>query len=101
MSNALKPPANAISVASEGSFYVPAFEVRLKPDPATTVARKLPLAVVRDVIQVTYKDNVNEVDGFELTINNWDARTLDFKYTGRGTPKDDEDTGYQTLFDPG
>jgi phage protein D len=101
MSNALKPPANAVSVASEGSFYVPAFEVRQKPATSETVARKLPLSVVRDVIQVTYKDNVNEVDSFELTINNWDARTLDFKYTGRGNPKDDGDAGYQTLFDPG
>jgi phage protein D len=42
-----------------------------------------------DVLQVTYKDNVEEIDSFELTVNNWDADTRRFKYHDR------------RLFDPG
>jgi phage protein D len=62
-------------------FYVPYFEVKLQNRP-------LKQDVVRDVIQVTYKDNVKSIDSFDITINNWDAEKLTFKYS---------DTG---LFDP-
>lgn len=94
------PPANAIKIASEdsrfGSFYVPAFEIRIH-------GRKLPRDVVRDVTQVTYKDNVNDIDNFELTINNWDARVRDFKYVGiEGRVRDDDARAqFQGIFDPG
>jgi uncharacterized protein len=101
MSATLTPPANAVSVAAEGPFYVPAFEVRIKSAGGDAAAKKLPPSVVRDVMQVTFKDNVNEIDGFELTVNNWDAKTRDFKYTGRGMPGDDPTGGYQKIFDPG
>ena len=37
--------------------------------------------VVRDVISVTYKDNVEEIDSFEIAINNWDAEHATFKYS--------------------
>ena len=75
-------------------LYVPAFEVKVS-------GSSLPNEVVRDVIEVTYKDTVekNKFDTFEITINNWDDEKLDFKYTGfrDGTadPQRDE------LFDPG
>jgi phage protein D len=70
------------SVATAGDFYVPAFELRLRGRP---VAQD----VVRDVMSVTYKDNVAEIDSFEVVINNWDAVNRTYKYS------DD------TLFDPG
>src|SRR6266478_1816457 len=70
------------SIATVGDFYVPAFELRLRGRP---VAKD----VIRDVISVTYKDNVAEIDSFEVVINNWDAGSRAFKYS------DD------TLFDPG
>jgi phage protein D len=70
------------SIATAGDFYVPAFEMRLRGRP---VAKD----VVRDVISVTYKDSVAEIDSFEVVINNWDAEQRQFKYS------DD------TLFDPG
>jgi len=63
-------------------FYIPTFEVKLR-------GRPLGLDVVRDITQVTYRDNIDEIDGFELTVNNWDAERRIFKYS-------DED-----LFDPG
>ena len=33
--------------------------------------------VIRDVMSVTYKDNLAEIDSFEVAINNWDAGTAD------------------------
>jgi phage protein D len=63
-------------------FYVPAFEVRL-------AGHKAPRDVVRDILSVTYKDSLADIDSFELTINNWDAETRAFKYSD------------QRLFDPG
>ena len=50
----------------QGDFYVPRFEIKI-------AGVNLPQDVLRDVVQVTYKDNVKELDSFELTVNNWDA----------------------------
>jgi phage protein D len=80
MSTATVP--TTVEIYAGQDFYVPVFEVKLRKS-------LLPKDVVRDVIQVTYKDNIDEIDSFELTINNWDAETRSFKYS---------DT---TLFDPG
>jgi phage protein D len=63
-------------------FYVPAFELRLR-------GAGVPRDVIRDVTQVSFKDSLTDVDSFDVTINNWDAAALKFKYS------DD------TLFDPG
>ena len=63
-------------VYAGNDFYVPYFEVAVG-------GRKQSGAVVRDVIQVAYKDNVQEIDGFELTVNNWDAHERKFKYSDR------------------
>lgn len=70
------------SIATVGDFYVPSFELKLRGRP---VAKD----VIRDVISVSYKDNVAEIDSFEVVITNWDAEHRTFKYS------DD------TLFDPG
>jgi phage protein D len=54
-------------------------------------------------MEVTYKDNVNEIDNFELTINNWDAQARDFKYVaieGR-VRSEDVRSQYVGIFDPG
>lgn len=56
-------------------FRVPEFEVRID-------GASLPRNVVRDVMSVTYHDNIKEIDGFEMEVNNWDATRLDFKYIG-------------------
>ena len=61
-----------------GHFYVPRFEVKIE-------GVGLPRDVLRDVIQVTYKDNIKEIDSFELTVNNWDAGVRTFKYIGSET----------------
>ena len=59
-------------------FWVPEFEVRID-------GASLPRNVVRDVISVTYHDNIKEIDGFDMVVNNWDATRLNFKYIGGST----------------
>ena len=58
-----------------GEFYVPRFEVH-------AAGAALPESVVRDVTQVTYHDNIKEIDSFEITVGNWDAKKRKFKYIG-------------------
>jgi phage protein D len=79
-------------------FYAPSFELRID-------GVGLPRGVLRDVMEVTYHDDVNEIDGFELTVNNWDATARACKYIGSETAaqlKSTSDTAkLLTLFDPG
>lgn len=63
-------------------FYVPTFEV-------TVGSVALSGEQILDITQVSYRDSVEQVDSFEITINNWDARRRAFKYSD----------GH--LFDPG
>lgn len=62
----------------QGDFYVPRYEIKI-------AGVSLPQNVLRDVIQVTYKDSIKELDSFELTVNNWDAGRRGFKYVGSET----------------
>jgi len=83
-------------------FYAPGFEVRID-------GVGLPKGVLRDVMQVTYHDDINEIDGFELTVNNWDATARRCKYIGsEGAPPGPRQpeggsnaAKLFTLFDPG
>jgi phage protein D len=74
--------AAAIPIYEGQDFYVPAFEVKLDGRPAGQ-------EVIRDIVSVSYKDSVQEIDSFEISITNWDAAKRTFKYSD------------QTLFDPG
>ncbi len=71
-----------VAITSQYDFFVPAFEVRLK-------GRSLDREVLRDVINVSYRDGLGSIDACELTLNNWDAERRDFKYLEND------------LFDPG
>jgi phage protein D len=66
--------ANAAAVPLFADFYVPYFEVKI-------AGHAQAQTVVRDITQASYKDNIQEIDSFELTVNNWDAATRDFKYS--------------------
>jgi phage protein D len=70
------------------TFYVPHFQVKVE-------GSDLPDDVVGDVLEVAYRDSIQEIDGFELTVNNWDAQRLGFKY------EPSSDSSYQGLFDVG
>jgi phage protein D len=73
-------------------FYVPRFEIRI-------AGADLPGEVLRDVTQLTYHDNLQEIDGFELTVNNWNEVTQDFKYLGSGLESSAQED-LQRIFDP-
>src|SRR5258708_27279475 len=83
------------SLAQHG-FYVPQCEVRI-------AGAGLPRDVLRDISQVSYQDDLNKIDGFSLTVNNWDAATRQFKYNG-GEPPDLKDSTKESqrfrLFEP-
>ncbi len=78
-------------------FYVPQMEIKIE-------GVGLPRDVLRDVIQLTYKDNIDEIDSFEITVNNWDPTTNDFKYIGSETAESLQGSGadsqLQRLFEP-
>jgi uncharacterized protein len=79
----------ATAIYKEGeSFYVPQFKVIVRE-------RELPDDMVRDVMQVSYTDSTEEIDSFELVVNNWDAGAGKFKYEPpvKGS--------YAGIFDPG
>jgi phage protein D len=82
---------------NQRSFYAPQFEIKIEN---TGLAPN----VLRDVMQLTYKDNINEIDSFEITVNNWDAARRDFKYVGTEEPQllDPDNPGSRTdhIFDP-
>lgn len=83
--------------AQQNGFYVPQFEVKIQ-------GVGLPHDVLRDVIQINYHDNIKEIDGFEITVNNWDSLTRQFKYVGAETQADLDgstaDSERYRLFDP-
>lgn len=70
------------------TFYVPQYEVRIN-------GRSLPDNIVRDVMQVTYKDNVQEIDSFDLQISNYDSLRGLPKYEPPSAPE------HGGIFDPG
>ena len=61
--------------AEFAGFYVPRFDINVSGD-------GFPETTLRDVVQVTYKDNVKEIDSFELVVNNWDEDKRTFMYIG-------------------
>jgi phage protein D len=71
-------------------FYVPAFDLKIE-------GRDLPADAAKDVIDVRYGDSIAEIDTFDLTVNNWDAEALDFKYTG---PKAGGEAKHSQVFTP-
>lgn len=72
------------------TFYVPQFQVSI-------AGKTLKEGLLRDVMQVTYRDNVEEIDSFELVVNNWDAgaRQPQPKYEPNSRPE------FSGIFDPG
>jgi len=71
-------------------LYVPTYKVML-------VGQPLASNVVHDITSVTYKDSIDQIDSFEITISNWDD--------GGATYRDVKQRKYkysdQDLFDPG
>ena len=62
----------------QGGFYVPRYEVKIE-------GANLPRDVLFDVRSLTYHDDVDGLDGFDLVVNNWDEARRAFKYIGSET----------------
>src|SRR5262245_34207274 len=87
-----------------GAFYVPQFKITVQGSP-------MPGEVLHDVVEVTYKDKLEEIDSCELVVNNWDATNRCFKYIGAedldpksgkpsGDAQNDPNAKLWNLFDP-
>lgn len=81
-----------------GEFYIPRFEVH-------AMGGSLPADTLRDIMSITYKDNVKEIDSFDITLGNWDSTARRLKYVGpeiapAGSPSSPETRRYN-LFNPG
>jgi len=78
-------------------FWVPRFEL-------TIDGVSLDNRVLRDVVEVTYQDNVEQIDGFELVVGNWDSARNRFKYMGSEGDRHSRDDAalreLETLFEP-
>jgi phage protein D len=77
--------------AQTETFYVPQVQLYVSGAP-------LQDNVIGDVLQVTYKDKVNEIDSFDIEINNWDADYRTFKFA---PPLITPTADYTGVFDPG
>lgn len=73
------------------TFYVPQVQVYVN-------GQLLGDNVIDDVLQVSYKDSVNELDTFSIEINNWDADYRRFKFS---PPLQTPTLDYTGIFDPG
>lgn len=84
------------SATNAAGFRVPRFEL--------TIDGVLPEnRVLRDIIDVTYHDNIDQIDGFELTVANWDPVHHRYKYIGSEDPGGSSDPSrheLETLFEP-
>ncbi|HTV73863.1 MAG TPA: contractile injection system protein, VgrG/Pvc8 family [Candidatus Acidoferrales bacterium] len=54
-----------IPIYEVNDFYAPAFSLKIR-------SAEFPEVVARDVISVTYKDSIDELDTVDLVLNNWD-----------------------------
>ena len=67
------------------TFFVPAFELEVNGSP-------MPRDVVRDVIEVTYTDSLEQIDSFTFTLNNWDAEHRRNRFVGDGVKQAERDS---------
>lgn len=78
-------------------FLVPRHEIRIAGSP-------LPGGVLRDVIELTYRDSIKEIDSAEIVVNNWDTARNRFKFIGSEASASSHGTGeaetLEHLFDP-
>jgi phage protein D len=77
--------------SQQETFYAPNFQFIVK-------GRPLGAEIINDVLQVTYTDKVNEIDSFQIDINNWDADQRTFKFA---PPLKNATQDFTGIFDPG
>jgi phage protein D len=78
--------------ASKDAYYAPDFELWIFNSPASPT-------VVKDIIEVKYEDALERIDGFTLTVNNWNAQIQRPIYYGYY--RDEPAAEHPNLFEPG
>jgi phage protein D len=68
----------AAADAANHGFYAPTFELHID-------GASLPRDVLRDVSELSYHDDIDEIDNFQITVNNWDDVAKRCKYIGSET----------------
>jgi uncharacterized protein len=84
------------SEARAAGFRVPRLEL-------TIDGVRLENRVLRDVIELTYHDSIDAIDGFELVVANWDAERRRYRYIGSEDAESARDPSaheLETLFEP-
>jgi uncharacterized protein len=77
--------------SQQETFYVPSVQLFVS-------GQRLQDNVIADVLEVTYRDSLNEIDSFEIQINNWDADYRKFKFA---PPLKTPTVNYTGIFNPG
>ena len=78
--------------ASKEAFYVPDFALWVFDNPVAP-------SIVRDITEIKYEDALERIDGFTLTVNNWNPATRRPIYFGHY--KDEPAAQHPRLFEPG
>lgn len=78
--------------AQRDAFYVPAFQIFAFGEVAMP-------ARVKDIVEVKYDDAIERIDGFTLTVNNWDTQRRQPIYYGHYETEVSEE--HPDLFEPG
>jgi phage protein D len=85
-------------IYKDQDFYAPRFEIKLR-------GQNLTHAVIRDVREVQYTDNIERFDFFEFVLNDWDPVRREPKYSSpydkSGNPRRLEDGKTVPMFEPG
>jgi len=85
------------SAGTGRGFFVPRFEVQID-------GVAINQGVLRDVVEITYKDKIDEIDGFEMVVGNWDSERNRFKYIGSEGDRHSREHAsvreFETLFEP-
>jgi uncharacterized protein len=72
------PKANTdpktVPIQDVQDFYVPAFKIIIAGQSAGP-------EIIHDILRVSYKDSLTEIDSFEITVNNWDEVKYTFRYS--------------------
>lgn len=92
-----QPGATTTAIFKDQRFYVPSYQITLEGQP---------LPIVRDVKEVSYTDNLEEMDSFEFVLHDWDPVRLEPKYSSpydaRGNQRTLTPNGPKVpLLDPG
>ena len=70
------PTFSPVDIYKNQDFYVPSFKL---------LVGNRELLAVNDVMSVNYSDSLASIDSYDLTVSNWDARALRFKYSDGDT----------------